>query len=84
MENSKDNKAAAAPLLDCRVGRCCYGGLKPKSGCGSCGAWQVITSQTCGVNGLLHGGLAVCRHRSWSDNVCHYNYGCEHQKVPNA
>lgn len=50
-----ETKNAIKTSIDQQVGRCCYGGLKTRAGCGSCAAWQAHTSQTCDVCGLLHG-----------------------------
>lgn len=44
MENTPSNNEASSgtSALDDGLGRCCYGGVKPKTACASCGAWEGI------------------------------------------
>lgn len=44
--DSKANEAAAEPPSAAGLGRCCYGGVKPKTACGSCAAWSDVDFAT--------------------------------------
>jgi hypothetical protein len=41
-----DKFLAAAPKGETACGHCCYGGLKPKTACASCGAWRKVPATT--------------------------------------